>query len=200
MAKTIDYYHSLISPWSYLGGPRLGDIAAAAGATVNVKPIDLAQVFPVSGGLPLAKRADQRRAYRLAELARWRDHLGMPLNIEPSYFPAAEGLAACTVIAAREAGADAAGLSNAILRAVWAEERDIADRATLAAICAENGHDGAALIAAAETDAVAAIYAADTGEAIARGVFGAPTYVFAGELFWGQDRLEFLARTIKGLA
>lgn len=89
--KPFDYYHSLISPWSYLGGPRLGDIAAAAGATVNVKPIDLARVFPVSGGLPLAKRADQRRAYRLTELARWRDHLGMPLNIEPRYFPTAEG-------------------------------------------------------------------------------------------------------------
>ena len=196
MAKTIDYYHSLISPWSYLGGPRLGDIAAAAGATVNVKPIDLARVFPVSGGLPLAKRADQRRAYRLAELARWRDHLGMPLNIEPRSFPAAEGLAARTVIAARQAGADAARLSNAILRAVWAEQRDIADRETLVAICAETGHDGTALTAAAETDAIAAIYAADTGEAIARGVFGAPTYIFAGELFWGQDRLEFLARAL----
>lgn len=196
MAKTIDYYHSLISPWSYLGGPRLGDIAAAAGATVNVKPIDLARVFPVSGGLPLAKRADQRRAYRLAELARWRDHLGMPLNIEPRSFPAAEGLAARTVIAARQAGADAARLSNAILRAVWAEQRDIADRETLVAICAETGHDGAALTAAAETDAIAAIYAADTGEAIARGVFGAPTYVFEGELFWGQDRLDFLARAL----
>jgi len=196
MAKTIDYYHSLISPWSYLGGPRLGDIAAAAGATVNVKPIDLARVFPVSGGLPLAKRADQRRAYRLAELARWRDHLGMPLNIEPRSFPAAEGLAARTVIAARQAGADAARLSNAILRAVWAEQRDIADRETLVAICAETGHDGAALTAAAETDAIAAIYAADTSEAIARGVFGAPTYVFEGELFWGQDRLDFLARAL----
>jgi len=196
MAKTIDYYHSLISPWSYLGGPRLHDIAAAAGATVNVKPIDLARVFPVSGGLPLAKRADQRRAYRLAELARWRDHLGMPLNIEPRSFPAAEGLAARTVIAARQAGADAARLSNAILRAVWAEQRDIADRETLVAICAETGHDGAALTAAAETDAIAAIYAADTGEAIARGVFGAPTYVFEGELFWGQDRLDFLARAL----
>ena len=196
MAKTIDYYHSLISPWSYLGGPRLDDIAAAAGATVNVKPIDLARVFPVSGGLPLAKRADQRRAYRLAELARWRDHLGMPLNIEPRSFPAAEGLAARTVIAARQAGADAARLSNAILRAVWAEQRDIADRETLVAICAETGHDGAALTAAAETDAIAAIYAADTSEAIARGVFGAPTYAFEGELFWGQDRLDFLARAL----
>ena len=196
MAKTVDYYHSLISPWSYLGGPRLLGMAAAAGATINVKPIDLARVFPVSGGLPLAKRAAQRRAYRLVELARWRDRLGMPLNLEPRYFPAAEGLAARVVIAARETGADAARLSNAVLRAVWADERDIADRETLAAICAENGHDGAALIAAAGTDTIAATYATDTEEAIERGVFGAPTYVYAGELFWGQDRLDFLARAL----
>ena len=200
MAKTVDYYHSLISPWSYLGGPRLLGMAAAAGATINVKPIDLARVFPVSGGLPLAKRAAQRRAYRLVELARWRDRLGMPLNLEPRYFPAAEGLAARVVITAREAGADAARLSNAVLRAVWADERDIADRETLAAICAENGHDGAVLIAAAGTDAIAATYATDTEEAIERGVFGAPTYVYAGELFWGQDRLDFLECAIKGLA
>ena len=198
MAKLIDYYHALISPWSYLGGPRLFDIAAAAGATVNVKPIDLSQVFPISGGLPLAKRAEQRRAYRLAELARWRDHLGMPLTIQPKFFPAAEGLAARTVIAAHEADADAGRLSNAILRAVWAEERNIADHETLVAICAENGHDGAALTAAAETDAIASIYAANTAEAIARSVFGVPTYVYEDELFWGQDRLEFLARALEG--
>ncbi len=94
MSKTVDYYHSLISPWSYLGGPRPVPIAAETGATVNVKPIDLSKVFPVSGGLPLAKRAPQRQAYRLAELKRWRDYLAMPLNLGPVFFAAAEGLAA----------------------------------------------------------------------------------------------------------
>ncbi len=94
MAKTVDYYHSLISPWSHLGGPRLARIAAEAGATVHVKLIDLGKVFPISGGLPLAKRAPQRQVYRLAELKRWRDHLAMSLDLEPAFFPAAEGLAA----------------------------------------------------------------------------------------------------------
>ena len=197
MTKTVDYHYSLISPWSYLGGPRLDRIAAEAGATVNFKPVDLGEVFPVSGGLPLGKRAPQRRAYRMMELRRWRDHLGMPLTLEPRHFPTAERPAALLVVAARESDAGAGPLSNAILRAVWAEERDVADSDTLRAICAETGLDGEALMARAGDDDIARAYAADTAEAIERGVFGAPSYIYDGELFWGQDRLEFLERALK---
>ncbi len=196
MTKTVDYHYSLISPWSYLGGPRLDRIAAAAGATVNFKPINLGTVFPATGGLPLPKRAPERQAYRMAELGRWRDHLGVPLNLEPRHFPAPDALAARTVIAARRAGADAGRLTNAIMRAVWTEERNIAEAETLRAIAGENGIDGDALLAEAETQAVADDYAADTDEAIARGVFGAPTYIYEGELYWGQDRLDFLERAL----
>ncbi|MFQ5958953.1 MAG: 2-hydroxychromene-2-carboxylate isomerase [Alphaproteobacteria bacterium] len=196
MNKIIDYYYALASPWTYLGGPRLDRIAAEHGARVNFRPVDLGKVFPVSGGLPLPKRAPQRQAYRLVELARWRDHLGMALNLEPAFFPVNEARAARMVVAARRAGMDAGRLTNAILRAVWAEERNIADADTLAAIAGENGLDGDALLAAADTGAVADEYAADTAEAIERGVFGAPTYIYEGELFWGQDRLDFLERAL----
>src|SRR5688572_28240225 len=116
MGKVIDYYYSLVSPWTYLGGPRLEAIARRAGAVIDCKPVDFGQIFQVSGGLPLAKRAPQRQAYRLVELARWRDFLGMPLNLHPRHFPAADGLAARMVIAAKVAGADAVALSQAILR------------------------------------------------------------------------------------
>ena len=196
MSKTVDYYYSLVSPWTYLGGPRFESIVAAAGARVNYKPVSLAKVFPVSGGLPLPKRAPQRQAYRMAELARWRDHLGVPLNLEPRHFPAPDGLAGRTVVAARRAGADVGRLSNAILRAVWAEERDITDADTLRAICAENAIDGDALLEAAESEAVAEEYEANTNEAIERGIFGAPSYVYRDEIFWGQDRLDFLERAL----
>jgi 2-hydroxychromene-2-carboxylate isomerase len=196
MSKTIDYYCSLISPWTYLGGPRLARIAAAAGAAIHCKPINLGNVFPVSGGLPLAKRAPQRQAYRLVELARWRDYLGMPLNLEPTYFPANESLAARMVIAAHRGGNDPGRLADAFLRAVWAEERDIADANVLCVIAGETGMDGDALLAAADSPEVAAEYAANTAEAIAHGVFGVPTYVYRDELFWGQDRLDFLERAL----
>jgi 2-hydroxychromene-2-carboxylate isomerase len=196
MAKVVDYYFSLISPWTYLGAARFADILRRAGATAVCKPVDYGQVFAASGGLPLGKRAPQRQAYRLVELRRWREALGIELTLEPKHFPCAESLAARTVIAARDSSEEALALSQAILRAVWAEERDISQPDTLRALAGAVGLDGDRLLGAAESDQVRRRYQADTDEAIARGVFGAPSYVYQEEIFWGQDRLDFLARAL----
>lgn len=196
MRKVVDYYLSLISPWAYLGGPRLAEIARRQDAEIRVKPIALAVVFPATGGVPLGQRAPERQAYRLVELARWSRHLDMPLTLHPAYFPVSDEMAGRLVLAAAEAGGDAFALAQAILAAVWSEERDISERANLAAIAETLGHDGAALLAAAESAASAAAYRALSEEAIARGVFGSPSYLYRGELFWGQDRLDFLERAL----
>jgi carboxymethylenebutenolidase len=195
MAKTIDYYFATISPWAFLGHERFARIAKDAGAAIAVKPVNLGEVFPVSGGLPLSKRAPQRQAYRLVELARWSEHLGVRMNVQPKFFPANGDLAACWVLAADdvEAGSGLA-LAGAIGRALWAEERDIADAGTLAALARDLGLDVHAL--EARVPAMAERYAALTKEAIDRGVFGAPSYVIDGEIFWGQDRLDFVARKL----
>jgi 2-hydroxychromene-2-carboxylate isomerase len=198
MNKIVDYYFSPISPWTYLGHARFTDIAKRHGAVVNVKPADFGKVFPVSGGLPVAKRAPQRQAYRMVELKRFRDYLKLPLNLQPKFFPVSADPAAQFIVAAgRAGGSDAAmRLAGAMLRACWAEERNIADAETLAAICTEQGMNAAALAAAAQSDEVIAEYAGWTQEAIARNVFGAPSYVVDGEIFWGQDRLEFVERAL----
>jgi len=196
MAAQIDYYLSLNSPWTYLGAARFEAIVTRHGATVAVMPVDFGQIFAQSGGLPLAKRAPQRQAYRLVELARWRDHLGLPLTLKPKYFPAHENLAARLVVATREAGVDALGLAHAILRALWAEERNTGDPATLDEIARARGLEAAALFNAAESEAIKARYQADTARAMAANVFGAPSYVLDGEIFWGQDRLDFLGRAL----
>jgi 2-hydroxychromene-2-carboxylate isomerase len=195
MTATIDYYFATVSPWSYLGHDRVVALAKAQGARLVPKPINLGEVFPVSGGLPLAKRAPQRQAYRLVELARWADHLGKPMHIEPRHFPANGTLAATWVLAAAETSeADALALTGAIHRALWEDERDVADAATLADCARASRLDAEAL--AARAPAMADRYAALTQEAIARGVFGAPTYFLDGEMYWGQDRLDFLARKL----
>lgn len=197
--KVIDYYLSPMSPWTYLGHARLADIAKRHGATINVKPVDFGKIFPVSGGLPLPKRAPQRQAYRLLELKRWRDHLGVALTIEPKYFPYDSNLASRLVIAADTRGAGAAmRLAGAILKACWAEERNMGDEAELFKVVTEQGLEPRWLIAAAKSDEGQARYDELTQEAIDLQVFGAPTYVCNGELFWGQDRLEFLERTLQG--
>jgi 2-hydroxychromene-2-carboxylate isomerase len=190
--KSIDYYDSMSSPWTYLGHLRFEDLCRRFGLTINHKPMDLLKVWSVSGGLPLRQRAKQRQVYRHQELRRWRELLGIPCNLEPAHHPVADRRACYLVIAAMRQGLDWSSLSYAILRAVWVEDRDIADHATLAAIADENGMDGKALLAATEEDAVKAEYQANTDQAITIGVFGAPTYVFEGELFWGQDRLQML--------
>ena len=197
MALVVDYYLAPQSPWTYLGHDRFAAIAKAAGAHINVLPVDLGQVFPVTGGLPLAKRAPQRQAYRLVELKRFSEHLGLPMNLQPAFFPVAGDAAARLIIAAGEhEGSDAAmALAGALMRAVWAEQRDIADRATLAAKLAECGLPERRLDDA-QAPAVRARYDADSQRAIGIGVFGAPSYVVDGEVFWGQDRLDFLQRRL----
>jgi 2-hydroxychromene-2-carboxylate isomerase len=195
VSKLVEYYFSTSSPWTYLGHQRFTEIARRHGSKVEVKPMDLGAIFPQSGGLPLGKRAPQRQAYRLIELGRWKAHLGVPLNVHPKYFPVDGTLAALAIVAAAPSGAEAQmRLTGAILRAVWADELNIADPATLRAAAAKASLDGDRLLA--EAPHARARYDALTQEALARGVFGAPTYVYRGELFWGQDRLDFLDRAL----
>ena len=197
MDKLIDYYLTPISPYVYLGHERFVTIARRRGATVAVKPINLGLVFPVSGGLPLTKRAPQRQAYRLIELARWSRHLDVPLNLHPRHFPVSAEIASQFILAALEHSTDAAlELTAALGRAVWVEDRDIADPATVQSIAQACGNDAALLAQRAGAPDIATRYAVLTQEAIDRGIFGAPTYVYAGELFWGQDRLDFLDRAL----
>jgi len=198
MNPVVDYYLAPQSPWTYLGHQRLAGIARAAGARINVLPFDLGgKVFPVSGGLPLAQRAPQRQAYRLVELKRFSEHLGLPLNLQPRFFPVNGDLAARLVIAVDlHEGSDAAmALTGVVLRAVWAEDRDIANAGELATLLAACGLPDVRLNDA-HAGAAAQRYDANAHRAIDAGVFGAPSYVVGGEIFWGQDRLDFLQRRL----
>ena len=198
MPHTIDYYFAPQSPYAYLGHARFEAIARAAGATVRVLPVDLGgKVFPVSGGLPLAKRAPQRLAYRLLELKRFSEWLDVELNPQPKYFPVSGDDAAKLIIAVdmKDGAAAAMKLTGAVMRAVWAAERNIADETVLVALLAEQGLS-AARLEEAHSQAVHERYEIDSQLAIDAGVFGAPSYVINGEIFWGQDRLDFVERRL----
>jgi 2-hydroxychromene-2-carboxylate isomerase len=198
MPQTVDYYFAPQSPWAYLGHQRLRDVAKAAGAIVRVLPVDLGgKVFPISGGLPLGQRAPQRQAYRLVELKRFSEHLNAPLNLHPRYFPVGGDDASRLIIAAdlvhgKQASLDLAG---AILGAVWAQERNIADPAVLGELLSEQGLSSQ-VQDKAQSQEVQERYEQYTRQAIDAGVFGAPSYVVEGEIFWGQDRLDFLQRRL----
>jgi 2-hydroxychromene-2-carboxylate isomerase len=182
--KSIDYYMSPGSPWTYLGHERFAQLAKRHGLAVSVKPVDFGVIFPQSGGLPLPKRAPQRQAYRLVELRRWKEHLGVPLVIQPRHFPVDAGPAAALICAVAPEKRMAA--ASDLLAALWKDDRNIADPALLEEIGARHG------VRAGDRTK----YEANTQEALARGVFGAPSYVYRDEIFWGQDRLEFLERAL----
>ena len=202
MPVTVDYYMTLNSPWTYLGSALLAEIAGRNDATVNIKPSKFGPIFEQTGGLPLPKRSPQRRAYRMMDLKRWREVRDIPLTLEPKHFPCDDTAAARLIIAAKLQGKDAHKLSIELGRALWEREETLADPAAVALAAERAGLDAAELRASGPSDAeLDALHEQFTSEALAAGVFGAPSFVLpSGEIFWGQDRLELLERALKTLA
>ena len=194
---TIDYFLTLVSPFVYLGHRALLDVAREHGAEVRFRPVALMGVWEHSGAVPLPQRPQSRQDYRLIELQRWREKRGVPLNLHPKHFPTNPTLADRSVIALVEAGADPADYAEAVLRACWVDDKDVAEADVLAGLLEQAGHDAGAILAAAQSDAVAAIHETNTEAAVALGVVGAPGYVLNGEPFWGQDRIELLADALE---
>ena len=193
----IDYFITLNSPWTHFGAARIEAIAQRHGATLRVFPVDFREViFPASGGLPVNRRSPQRQAYRMQELARWRSYLDIPIELSPTHAPFDEKLAAQCVIAVRELKNDAhaVALAHRILKALWEEDRNPGYRDDLAALIADVHLDPAWLLKEADREEWARQRKGDSEAALARGVFGAPTYAIEDELYWGQDRLDFVER------
>lgn len=194
----IDYYFTLNSPWSYMGSARLAEIARLRDAHLTCKPAKMGEVFARTGGLPLPKRAPERQTYRLVEMKRWTDYLNMPFVYEPKHFPHDEAEGVRLVLAAEKTGQDALALATEIGRSLWERDEDPADAAVQDASAARAGLDADELRATLSPEEAERIWSANTEEAIARGVFGAPSYVIDGEIFWGQDRLDFVERKLAG--
>lgn len=191
MSRRIDYYFTIVSPWAYLGHALFLDIAKRHDVEIVYKPLPLMKVFPESGGLPLGQRHPLRQSYRLMELQRWREARGVPMHIKPKHWPFDPAMADRLVLAAQAAGADAGKLAGLCFKAVFEDQRDLTQSATLAAILVEGGFSPD-LLAQAQSDAVGNEYEALKDSALAAGVFGSPSYVLDGEIFWGQDRLDLL--------
>jgi 2-hydroxychromene-2-carboxylate isomerase len=192
MLRQLDYYFSLTSPWAYLGHRRLLDIAGRHHLEVIYKPVVLGNVFSETGGLVLAKRHPVRQHYRLIELQRWREKLGLSFHLKPRHWPFDATLADRFAIAVARSGTEAGAFLTRAMAAVWENQENLADGATLERLAIAEGLDGPALIEAARADVTAQAYEQNIRDALAGGVFGSPSYVLEGEVFWGQDRLELL--------
>ena len=196
MAAKIDYFFTCISPFSYLGHQAIQEVARRQGVQLSCRPMRLGEVFATSGAVPLAQRTEARKRYRLVELQRIAEFRGLPINLKPAFFPADPSLGDATVASLAATGADPLDYMDALYRAVWVDDANVADEGVVAARLTECGHDAAAIIAAARSEAMQEAIVRNTADAVAAGAMGSPTYVLNGEPFWGQDRIEYLDRAL----
>jgi 2-hydroxychromene-2-carboxylate isomerase len=193
MSRTIDYYFTMVSPWAYIGDALFKSIARKHRLDVVYRPVNLGKLFPNSGGLPLGQRHPLRQQYRLIELQRWREKRGLSsFAIQPKNWPFDPTLADACVLALVAAKVDPSAFISAGFKAIFEQQRGLADRAVIADVLKACGADAEAILAAAGTDAIKQAYDANYDHALAAGAFGSPAYVLDGEVFWGQDRLELL--------
>lgn len=197
MSRTLDYYFSMVSPWAYIGHRLFREVVAANSVTVVHKPMVLGELFAETGGLPLQKRHPSRQKYRMMELQRWREKRGLDFHLQPKHWPFNSRLADLFVVAAIEKGLDPDGFIRLAFPAIWEQERDLADPATIKELGDKAGLPSDELLVRAGEPATSATFEQNRQDAIEAGVFGAPAYVLDGEVFWGQDRIELLADALK---
>ena len=197
---TIEYFMSPGSPWSFLGHKRFIEIVNRFNFNVNMYPVNYGEIFPLSGGVPVSKRPIQRQSIRLQELKRWGDFLKISLNPEPKFFPSKSLLPSLIIIASQLKKTNQAfDLANNIMSALWVENLNIDDEDTLINILKKMDLDADEILNYAKTKECEDAMKSGTRLAIEKGVFGAPTYIVNDQIYWGQDRLDFVERHLSSL-
>lgn len=196
MSNSIDYYFTCISPFAYLGHKKLMEMTNAHGKTVNFKPFNIFDVWEVSGAAPPAERPAVRQRYRKIEIQRAAVMRDTCMNPSPEFFPTNPAPADLCICALAHVDKDPSKFSQEVGRAVWERNLQVADDAVLISLLDECGFDGEAILSLSKTDEIAALRNTNTQEAIKADAIGAPAYVYKDEVFWGQDRLEYLEQMI----
>jgi 2-hydroxychromene-2-carboxylate isomerase len=196
MQRTIEYYFSMHSPWAYIGHAPFLELVRRFSLNVTYKPISLPKVFAETGGLPVTKRHPARLRYRMVELQRWREKRRLNFKLRPKFFPFEAELSDRFVIAVA-AGHDPDSFLRRAFAALWEDEQNLADDTTLITLADATGLPGEKLLAVARDSESKSTYDKNVADAIAADVIGSPTYVLAGEVFWGQDRIDLLEDALK---
>ena len=186
------HYFSPMSGYAYLGFGALCELADRRRASVEHKPIDVMRLFAAVDAIPPAKQSPARLNWRQTDMARWATRRSLPLNLRPKHWPVDATLASCAIVAAQMDGFGATALAAATLSAVWARHLDISQPNVIAALARECGLDAQRIVTAAQSPEALDVYRANTDEAIRLGVVGSPTFMVGSEMFFGQDRLDFV--------
>ncbi|WP_372831700.1 2-hydroxychromene-2-carboxylate isomerase [Pontibacterium sp.] len=188
---SVEYYFCLNSPWSLFAAEQLLSVRSDLDFDLTVKPIEIARLFDETGGLPLKKRSPNRQKYRLQELTRWSQRLGIPINLHPAHYPCNEASADALVLSAEQEKGQGLEMAISIGRGLWCEDADIADPDFIALQAEKFG-----LSEIVDQSQTAAMLAQNTAELIEKGGFGVPTFIVGEQVFWGHDRIDFLIEAL----
>ena len=196
----VDYFMSHGSPWTFLGHKRLGEIIKKYKVKLNMFPVNYGEIFPISGGLPVSKRPVQRQKIRLQELKRWSKFLDINLIPQPTSFPSKSMLPSLLIIASQimKTNKDFE-LAHNIMNALWVEDLDIDDENVLFSILNKMDFSSEEILSLAKSEECSNIMQKFTKIAIEKNVFGAPTFIIDDQIYWGQDRLNFVDRHLESL-
>jgi 2-hydroxychromene-2-carboxylate isomerase len=198
MTKQIEFLFDYGSPFSYLASTQLPEFGKRNATTIVYVPIALGAVLKVTGNAsPMAVPA--KGNYMAIELRRWAKRYGVPFRANPHPFMRNTMRLVRGAVAAQKLGVFDA-YHDAVYRAVWAEAIDLGDDATLAGVLDKAGVPAAEVLAAVERQDVKDALRRNTDEAVSRGVFGAPAFFVGSEMFWGNDRLDFVEEALRKLA
>ena len=197
MTNIIDYYFATPSPWAYFATPRIKKIEEKYNLKINWKPCNLAEIFSINGTAAVKDRPQPVQINRINELKRWSQYLNIPNSIHPKYFPVDPTISHKIIIIAQNKNIDPFNITFAFMKSVWAEEKDISDEETIKNICKQNNMPSDLIIEEANSEEINNQYKKNTKEALKKNVWGSPTFIYNNELFWGQDRIEFLEREIQ---
>ncbi len=197
MTKILDYYFATSSPWAYFATPRIKTIQEKYNLKINWKPCNLAKIFSINGTLNVKDRPLPVQINRLNELKRWSDFLNMPNSIKPKYFPVDPTISHKIIIIAQNKNMDPFDITFTFMKSVWADEKDITNDETIKNICKQNNISSDLILDEVNSSEINNQYLKNTEEALKNNVWGSPTFIYNNELFWGQDRIEFLERAIQ---
>ena len=194
--KQVEYFYSTHSAFAYIGSARLHEIAVAAGREIVHRPVDLGPVMLAAGAKASRERTEAHRQYFFGrEIERWAEYRSVPIiDYRPTHHDNTLALSSGMVIAAIDQRMNVDALVHAIMLSHWRDDSDLADADTLAAVAKTVDIDPAPLLEKAMSSEIQAKFEANTKEAIERSVFGSPTYFVDGDMFYGQDHLEFVEK------
>lgn len=194
----ITYIYSAHSAFAYLGSAKLAAICAAHNATLVHRPILLSPVVEAQGSQPFRARTQAHVDYFFGrEIERWAEYRDVPVvPFRPTYHDADYSLASGMILALGDTGPQVDAMAHALLEAHWRDDADLSNPVTLGQVAQGLGHDGQRLLALAASNDMQDQLAANTEQAKTRGVMGSPTYVVGDDAFYGQDRLEMVARAL----